>query len=286
MSSQPVPISRTTQITGATQLAAVIGDPVRHSLSPQLHNAAFAATGLDWVYIALPVASDDGRSAVEAMRTFGISGLNVTMPHKAAIAATVDRRTAAVAKLGACNCVFRDGDALVGDNTDGDGFVAALEAETGIKVAGMRVAVLGAGGAARAIIDALSRHQVDQILVLNRTPERARDAASLSSVAQVGNESDLPSLDLIVNATSVGMGKDANLPIDPRFLREEHLVADIVYQPRETPLLLAATAIGATTVGGLGMLVHQAAASFERFSGVQAPLDVMTAVVEEFVQTT
>lgn len=264
-------------ISGHTKLAAVIGDPVRHSLSPAIHNAAFQAAGLDWLYVALPVLEGSAPQALDAMRTLGISGLNVTMPHKDAVAAAVDIQTPAVAKLGACNCVFRDGDQLIGDNTDGDGFVTALQLESGANPAGMRVAVLGAGGAARAIIDALARHGAARIDVINRSAPRAQAAALLSEVAVVGNASDVADADLIVNATSVGMGDDASIPLDPAALHSGQIVADIVYNPFETPLLTAAQAAGATTVGGLGMLVHQAAASFERFTGVAAPVDAMTA---------
>lgn len=263
-------------ISGHTQLAAVIGDPVRHSLSPAIHNAAFEATGLDWLYVALPVAAGSAPRALDAMRTLGISGLNVTMPHKDAIAAAVDVQTPAVAKLGACNCVFRHGDQLVGDNTDGDGFVTALRLESGADPAGMRVAVLGAGGAARAIIDALARHGAARIDIINRTAPRANAAALLSDIAVVGSSADLHHADLIVNATSVGMGDDGSSPVDPTVLCSEQIIADIVYNPFQTPLLSAAQAAGATTVGGLGMLVHQAAASFERFTGVTAPIEAMT----------
>lgn len=270
-------------LSGQTRLAAVIGDPVRHSLSPHIHNAAFAATQLDWVYVALPVAAGNGAAAVAAMDTLGIDGLNVTMPHKADVAATLTHRSDAVAKLGACNCVYRDGDLLVGDNTDGDGFVSALLAETGSSVAGMRVAVLGAGGAAKAIIDALGRHGAENVLVINRTEQTALQAASLTPVAYVASVDSVPTADLVINATSVGMGADRSSPVPASLLRPSQIVADIVYQPRMTTLLAQAADIGATPVGGLGMLIHQAAASFERFTGQDAPLRAMTDAVEEFL---
>ncbi len=272
-------------LTGRTQVAAVIGAPITHSLSPIIHNAAFAALDLDWTYIALPVADGNGASAIEAMRTLGISGLNVTMPHKAQAAAAVDRQTAAVAKLGACNCVFWDGNTLVGDNTDGDGFVSALETELGVVPSGMRVAVLGAGGAARAIIDALARHGADSITIVNRSSERARAAADMTAVASAGSASDIASADLIVNATSVGMGEDNTSPLDKVLIQPHHLVADIVYVPTTTQLLRDAEAVGATTIGGLGMLVHQAAASFQHFTGADAPLQVMRESVSNWLPT-
>lgn len=266
-------------ISGQTKIAAVIGDPVSHSLSPRIHNAAFAELGLDWVYVALGVSQERGTEAIRAMRTLGLSGMNVTMPHKAAIAATVDRRTPAASKLGACNCVYWDGDELVGDNTDGDGFVAALHAETGVDVRGLSIGVVGAGGAAKAIIDAFARHGAGQILVVNRSEERAAEAANLAEVASVSTAGRLKDVDVLVNATSVGMGANGGVPIDIDLLQPSQIVADIVYQPLETPLLQAAKAVGAQPIDGLGMLVHQAAASFERFTGVDAPLAVMNSAV-------
>lgn len=268
--------------SGATRLAAVIGDPVRHSRSPIIHNAAFEAAGLDWVYVALPVSDGDGAAAVDAMRTLGLDGLSVTMPHKQTVAAAVDRRTAAVDALGACNCVAREGDLLVGHNTDGAGFVASLRAETGLDLSGARVAVLGAGGAARAIIDSVGRAGASQIQVVNRTRESAVAAAQLAAVAEVAEPLQVAEADVVVNATAIGMegGPDPEgVPIDPDILRASQVVVDIVYQPLRTPLMRAASDRGATVLGGLGMLVHQAAAQFELWTGTEAPVDVMLAAI-------
>ncbi len=276
VSARPMAPANGRPITAGTKVVAVIGDPVQHSLSPRIHNAAFAELGLDWAYVAFGVQAGGGGAALEAMRTLKIAGLNVTMPLKAEIAAAIETKTAVVHKLDACNCVYWSGSTLVGDNTDGDGFVASLEAEHGVSPEGMCVAVLGAGGAARAIIDALSRHGAERIFVMNRTPEAARVAAGLSSAAEVASADMVSMADLVINATSVGMGVDRSLPLDPAHLRSTQIVADIVYQPHRTGLLEAAENVGAKTLGGLGMLVHQAAASFERFTGVAAPLDAMT----------
>ena len=269
-------------MTGRTRLAAVIGDPVRHSMSPTIHNAAFAELGLDWMYLALPVPSGRGGDAVEAMRLFGIDGLSVTMPHKDVVAGAVDARTAAVDRLGACNCVFRDGDRLVGDNTDGDGWVRAFELESGVGLSGASLAVIGAGGAARAIVEAAGRAGADRIVVVNRTAASAERAASLADVGVIGTAADLEGVDIVVNATSVGMagGPDASgIPLSGSWIGQHQVVADIVYQPRATPLLQEAARRGARTVGGLGMLVHQAATAFERWTNHTAPVDTMTAAV-------
>ncbi|MFV0525694.1 MAG: shikimate dehydrogenase [Acidimicrobiales bacterium] len=267
--------------TGSTRLAAVIGDPVRHSLSPSLHNAAFAAAGLDWVYVALPVPAGRGAEAVEAMRVLGIDGLSVTMPHKEVVAAAVDRPSATVRALGACNCVWRDGDELVGESTDGDGLVRSLADDHGLPVPGRRVLVLGTGGAARSIIEAVGRHEPGGLVVASRDPERAAAAARLAPGARAGTaEDDAADADLIINATPVGMagGPDpAGVPVPTGVLRPGQAVVDIVYQPRRTPLLAAAEAAGAVPIDGVGMLIHQAAIAFERWTGRPAPVEVMRA---------
>ncbi len=281
-------------ITGQTRLAAVIGDPVRHSLSPAIHNAGFEALDLDWAYVALPVSAGGGADALAAMATFGLEGLSVTMPLKDEIAAAVDVASDAVTALGACNCVVRDGDRLVGHNTDGDGFVQALTEESGESVDGKSIAVVGAGGAARAIIDALGRTGAASIVVVNRTLDRAERAAALASVATVAAADQaveaIATCDVVVNATSVGMGwvpggsvGAADFPIPLEALRSGQVVADIVYQPLETPLLAEARARKLVTVGGVGMLVHQAAIAFEHWTGQPAPLDAMRAAVADLI---
>lgn len=283
MSSSPSP-SPTLRAapTGATRLAAVIGDPVRHSLSPTIHNAAFAALGLDWVYVALPVAAGRGAEAVAAMRVLGIEGLSVTMPHKATVAAAVDRRSAVAERLGVVNCVFTDGDELVGDSTDGDGFVRSLAHDSGISLAGARVMILGTGGAAKAIIEAVGRAQPAELVVVSRDLNRAAEVATALApgVGRAGAVSEAGAMDVVVNATPVGMagGPDPDgQPLPADLLTSAHTVVDIVYNPRVTPLLAAAGQAGATAVGGVGMLIHQAALAFEHWTGREAPVDAMTA---------
>ena len=266
--------------TGATHLAGVIGWPVRHSRSPLIHNAAYRATGLDWVYVALPVRPGDVPHALAGVRALGIEGLSVTMPHKAAVAACVDVLDADAAALGAVNTVRRDGDRLVGGNTDGGGFVDSLLDE-GVDPSGRRCVVLGAGGAARAVIRALALAGAASVVVVNRHPGRAATAASLAgavgAVGTVGDPGVLAPADLVVQATPMGMGDDDTVAIDPAPLPAHAVVADLVYHPLRTPLLVAAEQRGLRTVGGLGMLVHQAARQFHTWTGVDAPIDVMRA---------
>lgn len=266
------------RVTGATRTVGVIGDPVTHSLSPILHNAAFEALGLDWVYVAFPVAAGRGGDAVRAVSTLGLAGLNVTMPHKADAAAACDELTPDAAALRSVNTVVRlDGGRLLGDSTDGEGFVRSLLAH-GYDADGRAVLLLGAGGAARAVALALTRRGA-RVSIAARRPEAAAEAVAAAGGTarallwpEVGDA--LPGVELVVNATPIGMGGEG-IPLAPALLRPDHVVADLVYHPAETPLLAAARAAGATAVGGVGMLVHQAALAFERWTGVSAPLEVM-----------
>lgn len=264
-------------IGGTTRVAGVIGHPIDHSLSPALHNAGFASLSADWVYCAFDVAPGAGPSALQAMRTLGLGGLSVTMPHKRDVAGAVDELDPAAAALNSVNTVSRRADgALIGHSTDGAGFVASLAA-AGHAVAGRRVCVLGAGGAARSIIDALARAGVDSIDVVNRTPANAEQAAALGGPnANVAGPEAVAGADIVINTTSVGMDSDA-LACDPALLRAGQVVADIVYRPLETPLLRAARAAGASTVDGLGMLVHQAALQQQIWLGWLPDIAAMTA---------
>lgn len=270
------------EITAETRVVAVIGSPVRHSLSPTIHNAAFAATGLDWVYTAFDVSASHGGAAVGAMRTFGLAGLNVTMPHKEAVAASVDALTPVAEALGAVNCVYWDGDRLVGDNTDGTGFVDALRADAGVEPSAHRCVVVGAGAAGRAVAWALGQAGAADVAVVNRNRQRAELAAGLAgAVGRVGAVADLGDADLVVNATPLGMGgsgdgaEQAELPFAAGALHNGHVVVDLIYHPASTPLLEAARGAGAVAVNGLGMLVHQAGQSFARWTGREAPIQVM-----------
>ncbi len=273
--------------SGATTLAAVIGDPVRHSLSPTIHNAAFAACGLDWMYCAFVVPNGGARDALAAMRTLGIAGYSVTMPHKADVAAAVDECTPAAAALGAVNCVTNRNGRLFGDNTDGEGFVRGLAADAGLDVRGARCVVLGAGGAARAVIDALGRAGASEVVVVNRSAEAAARAAALPGVAggvgRVGDPTAVAHADLVVNATPLGMPVTgaADLPCDPDLVAPAAVAVDLIYEPVETPWLRALRSRNVQAFNGLSMLVHQAARQFESWTGVPAPLDAMRDAVAD-----
>lgn len=270
--------------TGTTRVVGVIGDPVTHSLSPVLHNAAFVALGMDWTYVAFHVATGLGAKAVEAVRVLGIEGLSVTMPHKGDVAAAVDVLSDDAAALGAVNTVLRRNSRLVGDSTDGHGFMAALS-EAGFDPAGKCCMVVGAGGAGRAVVLALARGGAARIVVVNRDPGRAGSAVALGGgVAVVGGVECATESDLVVNATPVGMGPAHNSTVgagvvDTDLLGPGQFVYDLVYYPAQTPLLFAAAGRGATVLNGLPMLVHQAARQFELWTGEVAPLEAMRVAV-------
>jgi len=268
-------------LSAATVVVGVIGDPVGRSLSPLLHNTAFAELGIDWVSVGFTVAPGAVAAALRGARALGIKGLSVTMPHKDVVAGLVDRRTPLADRLGAVNCVVNEGDGMVGDNTDGAGLVAALRRGGGFDPAGRRCLVIGAGGAARAVVAALADARADQVVVVNRSAERGVSAAALAgAVGCVGAAGDVAQCDLVVNATPLGMargrsGGPGEWPLDPTLLGPGQLVVDLVYQPPLTPWLEAARARGASVANGVGMLVHQAALQLTLWTGLEAPVDAM-----------
>ena len=261
-------------ISATTKVAAVIGDPIEHSRSPAIHNAAFEASGLDWVYVALRVASADLADAVAGFRAMGIAGLSVTTPHKTSIVSLLDRSSPSAETLGAVNCVTRDGEDLVGHNTDGDGLVDAL-LETGFDPRGRRCLVLGAGGAARAAVLALGVAGAAEVGVAARRAEAAAAAAVLAGPAGRAVPFDAGPYELVVNATPLGMGPSDPIPVPAEGISPGQTVVDLAYAAGMTPFLGAAAAVGATCVDGLCPLLHQAARAFALWTGHSAPLDVM-----------
>jgi shikimate dehydrogenase len=266
-------------VSGGTRVAGVIGDPVRHSISPAIHNAAFAAEELDWVFLAFEVADGDAPAAIAGARALGIDGLSGTMPHKATVGEALDRLSPTAEKLGAVNAIVREGTEFVGHNTDGAGLIDALAYDEGFDVAGKKCVVLGAGGAARAVILAIGEAGAEDIVVVNRTAVNAERAAALGgSAARIGTEADVFGADLVVNATPIGMiGHAEQSAVEPALFQPDQLVVDLVYAPPITPTIQAARDAGAHAVGGLGMLVHQAAHAFTLWTGHPAPFPAMSA---------
>ena len=270
---------------------AVIGWPLGHTLSPVMHQAALDELGLDATYTALPTPPGTETERFDDVRTGKLAGLNVTIPHKLAAFRAMDRLTPAAERTGAVNTVIRDGSRLLGDNTDPYGFAEALRQFGGFDPAGASVVVLGAGGAARAAVLALLDSGARRIVVANRTEARAYqlvDDLGPTAGARIDacglTESrlwrDLAAAQLLVNTTSVGMAggpAPAESPAPPEWLHPNLFVYDIVYRPAVTPLLAAAQACGASTLGGLEMLVMQGAASLQQWTGRPAPARTMLA---------
>lgn len=265
-------------VSGHTRVVGVIGDPVRHSRSPAIHNAAFAALGLDWVYVAFPVVTGRGAAAVDAVRALGLEGLSVTMPHKSDVAGACDELTPVAAALGAVNTVVNRDGRILGDATDGPGLIAALRGH-GFDPTGRRALVLGAGGAARAVVEALGAAGA-VVTVAARRPDAAVDVAALapgaSGVGFVDLAERVPEADLVVNVTPLGMAGEPP-PFAPERLRTDAFVYDTVYHPSPTPLLEACAVRGIAHADGLSMLVQQAALAFTRWTGLPAPVEVMAA---------
>jgi shikimate dehydrogenase len=270
-------------LSAATAVVGVIGDPVAHSLSPRLHNRAFAEMGLDWVSVGFRVGAGRTGEALVGAAALGVRGLSVTMPHKDAAAGLVDRRSPLAERLGAVNCVVFGEDGTFGDSTDGPGLVAALRRGDRFDPAGRRCLVVGAGGAARAVILALAEAGASEVVVVNRTASRGTMAAGLAGpVGRLGRAEDARECELVVNATPLGMGAEGAggagegpWPVDPGLLSPGQLAVDLVYHPEVTPWMAAARQRGAEVDNGLGMLVHQAALQIETWTGAEAPVEAM-----------
>lgn len=278
-----------------TDLYVIFGDPVSHSRSPAMHNAAFAALGLDARYETRAVRATDLPAAISGMRTHGIRGANVTLPHKTAVMALLDHVEPDARAIGAVNTIYRDGERLCGENTDARGLARAL-AEAEVPLSASRVLVLGAGGAARASVVGLARAGAARVAIAARRQDEAqalaRELASTVAPCALSHLGmDAPALidafaetDLLVQATSATLGDGPHAEPFARALPWTALpahavVTDLVYKPRYTRVLVAAESRGLRTVDGLGMLLHQGALAFERWTGLPAPLDVMRAAL-------
>ena len=273
------------QINGKTKLCGLMGDPVEHSVSPAMHNAAFRALGLDYAYLPFHVRREDLAAAIAGVRAFNIRGLNITIPHKIEVMGLLDETDRPARQIGAVNVVVNDCGRLSGYNTDAEGFLSMLT-EHGIEPQGKDIVVLGAGGSARAICFALASRGA-ALTILNRTAARARacakDIASTFSTQVNALEMNrkniayaLQGANMLVNATSVGMLADSGAtPVDSDLLGPHLTVVDIVYNPAQSRLLKEARKAGATTINGLEMLTWQGALAFEKWTGLQPPVDVM-----------
>ena len=272
-------------ISGKTRICGVIGDPIEHTLSPIIHNAAFEALEIDYLFLAFRVKSEDVEKAMSGMRALNIHGLNVTMPHKNAVIQYMDEVDPTCKITGSANTILKKDERLFGFNTDGVGALNALE-KNGVAVRGKKVLLLGAGGAAKAIAYTLSQ-EAEELVILNRTAKPAAELAYLlkqkfnkkiraDELSPNAVEDNLADAHVLINATSVGMNPNADqTPVAPELLKPDLAVLDIVYNPIETKLAKDAKAAGAKVVSGVEMLIYQGAASFEIWTACNAPVEVM-----------
>lgn len=274
-------------IDGKTKIVGILGYPVAHSLSPLMHNAAFAALNLNWAYVPLPVHPERINDVRKGLRTLNITGANVTVPHKQAIMRQLDEIDPVAREIGAVNTIAIRNGILRGFNTDADGFVEAL-LEQGFSAKNARCLVLGAGGAARAVVFALAHAGAKRISVFNRTVERAAflvdDLHTIFADVQFSCEplctetliAANNSFDLVVNTTSLGMAPAIDsTPWSPDIALPNATICDLVYTPIHTKFLRQAEAQGLPIIEGTGMLIHQGARAFQIWTGHPAPIDVL-----------
>ena len=274
------------------EIVCCMGQPVAGNPTQFMIERAFAAAGLEWRYLTLEVAPDNLADAVKGMRAMGFRGGNFTIPHKVAVIEHLDRLSEAAELMGAVNCVVREEDGLIGENTDGKGFVQSLRNVTDPK--GKKAVVIGAGGAARAIAVELGLSGVAELVVVNRTAERGEALVQLlndrvkvpTRLVHLSGDYVLDDdADIFINATSIGLGDaDARVPVDEDSLRPDLVVADVIFSPPQTRLIRDAADRGCTTLDGLGMLVNQGVIGFKIWTGVDPDPEIMREALEEYLE--
>lgn len=274
------------------KIVCCMGQPVAGNPTQFMMERAFAAAGLDWRYLTLEVPPEKLADGVRGMRAMGFRGGNFTIPHKVAVLQHLDSLSDAAAVMGAVNCVVRDGEQLVGENTDGKGFLQSLR--TLIEPADQRIVILGAGGAARAIAVELAMAKPAEILIVNRGLTRGEELAKLlvdrlqapaRYVAWVGDYDVPEGTQILINATSIGLGDaQARVPINVTTLTPSMVVADVIFNPPQTRLLRDAAQQGCRTLDGLGMLVNQGVIGFKLWTGVDPDPQVMRDALEEYLE--
>jgi shikimate dehydrogenase len=277
------------RVDSHTVLFGVIGDPIRHSKSPIMMNRAFRETGVNGVYTAFHITADKLGDFIAGVRAMGIRGVNVTIPHKLDVMQYLDRIDESAAAIGAVNTIVNDNGVLTGYNTDGIGYVRSLKEEAEPQLAGKRIVVLGAGGAARGIVYALTKEAPASITIANRTEQRAIElAASMNgetSVVGVGNDQlqqACAEADIIINTTPTSMfPSEEESPVDAAWLRSGAVASDIIYNPMMTKFLVEAERAGCRIHTGVGMFIYQGAYAFEYWTGLPAPTAAMRETVLE-----
>jgi shikimate dehydrogenase len=278
------------------ELVGAFGDPIAENPTGVMQEAAFAALGLLWRYQLIQVHQGDLEAAINGIRAMNFQGINLTIPHKVKVLKYLDEVSPDAALMGAVNTVRRAGDRLIGENTDGKGFLRSLREDAGVDPAGKRVVVLGAGGAARAVTVELALASAAHITVVNRTPGRGQELAALLNQKTPVKANFVPwegtyalpvDTDVLVNATSIGLYPHVNdrPDLDYDTIMRGMTACDVIPNPPRTPFLKEAEARGARTLDGLGMLVYQGAIAFQMWTGVAAPVDVMRRALEEVFGT-
>jgi len=276
-----------TNVSGKTIVCGIIGDPVKHTISPAMHNAAFIYSSLDYIYVPFNVKKEDLGEAIHGFKAMHIRGLNVTIPHKVRVIPLLDEVDSLAEQIGAVNTIVNDNGVLKGYNTDGLGFLQEL-IQNGVNPKDKNVVIVGAGGASRAISFTLVSKGAN-LTILNRLLEldwavklaadiNKKFHTDIQALELIENNlsKTIATADLLVNATSVGMSPYTEYsPLESRFLKPGLLVCDIVYNPLETRLINEAKKAGAKTQDGLGMLIWQGAMAFEYWTGQKAPVDIM-----------
>lgn len=283
------------RINGYTRLAAVVARPIKHSISPFIHNLAFEETGINGVYVALDITEEDLGVTVENVKRYDMWGINISMPYKQSVLEYMDELTPAAAIIGAVNTVINKDGKLIGHNTDGMGFFKSLEFLKKFEIKGKEMTILGGGGASIAIISQAALDGVSSINVFTRNSSLERVSKRVSLIAAETNteinvyqledqdclQKKINKSDLLVNGTSVGMDGKSMIINDTIIFNENIIVADVIYQPFETPLLTLAKSQGIETVNGLGMLLFQAAEAFESWTDQKMPIKEIWGKLEE-----
>lgn len=279
-------------ISGSTKIVGIFGDPIQHTRSPQMHNAAFQALKLDYIYVPFQVTPENLSKAVKSLPSLGIKGINVTIPHKEKILDYLDELDPDAQAISAVNTVVTYEQRLKGYNTDGKGFVKSLQDEN-VTVQGKQVLLLGAGGAARAVGIQLAREGVSAIFISNRTLKKAehlaqdiQDRTSLSQVKVIEFKDNelkkyLNQMDIVINTTSVGMSVEESPLREVTEFSSKQIVCDLIYKPPKTKLLEMAERQGAKIINGSGMLVYQGALAFQLWTQISPPIEVMKSALLE-----
>lgn len=268
-------------ISGKTKIVGIFGYPVEHSLSPRMHNAAFKYLNLDFCYVSFPVRPEMLESAIRGIRALNIAGVNITIPHKETVIAFLDTLSDEARFIGSVNTIKNLDGELIGFNTDGKGFMKSL-AESDIEIAGKRVLIIGAGGAARAIGYYICK-EAAELYIYNRNIGRAetlkthlypfKENVAVVKEYGINNSGSFSDFDIIINTTPLGLKPDDPLPLNASMLKNHQIVCDLIY--KETPLLQRASVIGCKTINGLGMLLWQGVLAFEKWTGIQPPVEIM-----------